>query len=142
MTEENIYTIALKYGVANLNTGVTYNQLIAHFKSKNIILNNDLQIYFHLWFYENFYVDNSVYYRVKDFVWQNAEQSESFLSPHDNSKALIMGHAHQTFQDYQELRFAYKSSKEATRLATIAIVVTIIVGIAQIIVSVFTTCSK
>ena len=34
MTEENIYTIALKYGVDNLNTGVTYNQLIAHLKSK------------------------------------------------------------------------------------------------------------
>ncbi len=139
MTKDNIYTIALKYGVDNLNAGITYNQLIAHLKSKNITLNKELQIYFHLWFYENFYLDNSVYYRVKDFVWQNSEQSESFLSPHDNSKALIMGNAHQTFQDYQELQFAYKSSKEATRLATIAIFVTIVVGIAQILVSVFAT---
>ncbi len=142
MTDDNIYTIALKYGVDNLNTGVTYNQLIAHLQSKNIALNTEQQIYFHLWFYENFYVDNSVYHRVKDFIWQNGEQSESFLSPHDNSKALIMGNAHQAFQDYQELRFAYKSSKEAKLLATIAIFVTIIVGIAQILVSIFTTCNK
>jgi hypothetical protein len=124
MTEDNIYTIALKYGVDNLNNGITYNKLLAHLKSKNIMLDTDLQQYFHLWFCENFFVDNSVYWRVKDFVFQNAEQSETFFSQFDNSKALIMGHAHQTFQDYQELKVAYESSKDASKFAIIAICVT------------------
>lgn len=54
MTEDNIYTISLKYGVDNLNNEVTYNKLLDHLKSQNITVDKDLQRYFHVWFYEKF----------------------------------------------------------------------------------------
>lgn len=141
MTDNNIYTIALKYGTDNISVGVTYNELMEHLKSKNITIDPIFQRYFHIWFYENFFVDG-VYQHIKDFNANMGYLNENVLVQHDNKKASITGDAHQTFLDHQELRFAYQSAKEATRIATLAIYITIAVGLAQILVSIFTSCNK
>lgn len=135
MTEENIYTISLKYGVDNLNNGVTYNKLLAHLKSQNVTLDKDLQRYFHVWFYESFYVD-AIYPKIKDFRWTGGGLSESVLLEYDDKKAIITGGSHQAYQDYQELKVAYKSSKDARVYAIIAICVTAIVGLIQITIAI------
>ena len=135
MTEENIYTIALKYGADNLNNGITYNNLLSHLKSKGKSLDKDIQRYFHVWFYENFYVD-AIYPKIKDFRWTSGDLGENVLAVHDDKKAILTGNSHQMYLDYQELRFAYKSSKQATWIAIWAIIVTIVIGILQIIVSI------
>lgn len=136
MTKDNIYTVSLKYGVDNLNNDVTNNKLLAHLKSQNITLDKDLQRYFHVWFYESFYVD-VIYPKIKNFRWTSGDLSESILSQYDDQKAIITGSSHQTYQDYQELKVAYKSSKDASKFATIAICVTVIVGLIQIAVAIF-----
>lgn len=141
MTDNNIYTVALKYGTDNIKNGVTYNELLEHFKSNNIIFDPSFQRYFHIWFYENFFVDG-VYQHIKDFNVNLGYLNENVLVQHDNKKATITGDAHQTYLDHQELRFAYQSAKDATRIATVAIYVTIAVGLAQILVSIFTSCDK
>ena len=136
MTEDNIYTISLKYDVDNLNNDVTYNKLLAHLKSQNITLDKDLERYFHVWFYESFYVD-AIYPKLKDYRWPGGDLSESILSQYDDKKAIITRNSHQTYQDYQELKVAYKSSRDARKFAIIAICVTAIVGLIQIAIAIF-----
>ena len=137
MENENIYTIALKYGVDNISTGVSFNELHSHLSGRGIAIEKEFNSYFRLWFYENFFVDNSVYHRVKDFIWQNSEQSEQFLSVYDNLKSVIMGHAHQAYLDHQEMKFAYESSIKATKTANAALWVTIIIGVIQIVIALY-----
>jgi hypothetical protein len=141
MTEDNIYTVSLKYGVDNLNSDVTYNKLLAHLKSQNITLDKDLLRYFHVWFYESFYVD-AIYPKIKDFKWTGGDLCESILSQFDDKKAIITGSSHQTYQDYQELKVAYKSSKDASKFAIIAICVTLLVGLIQIAITLLQNCKN
>ena len=134
MTDDNIYTIALKYGADNLNNEVTYNKLLDHLIKQNINLHQDLIRYFHVWFYENFYVD-SIYPKIKDFTWTSGDLSEQVLSRYDDQKAILTGSAHQSYQDYQELKFAYKSSRQASNIAISSIIVAIIIGLIQIFIT-------
>lgn len=131
MTQDSIYTVALKYGADNTETGITYNKLLEHLRTNNVTLDKDFQRYFHVWFYENFYVD-PIYPKIKDFQWTSGDLSESVLSKYDDYRAIITGSAHQTYLEYQELKFAYKSSRGASRIAIASIIVAIIIGLIQI----------
>ena len=136
MTENNIYTIALKYGVDNINKEITYNTLLDHLASNNITLDQDLKRYFHIWFYESFYVE-SIYVKIKDFKWTSGDLNESVLLQYDDRKAIITGASHQTYQDYQELKFAYKSARQSSRIAIASIIVAIIIGLIQIAITLY-----
>ena len=141
MTDKNIYTIALKYGIDNIKNGIAYTELLEHLKTNGISLEASFQRYFHIWFYENFFMEN-IYQQIKDFNANMGYLSEGTLIQYDNKKAIITGEAHQAYLDYQEMKFAFDASKDANRKATIAIYVTIFVGILQILVSVFTSCNN
>lgn len=132
MTNDSIYTSALKYGADNTETGITYNKLLDYLLENNVSLDKDFQRYFHVWFYENFYVD-PIYPKIKDFSWTSGDLSESVLSKYDDYKAIITGSAHQTYLEYQELKFAYKSSREASKIAIVSIIIAIIIGLIQIL---------
>ena len=141
MIENNIYTESLKFGIDNIQTGVTYNELINHLKSLNKPFQPEFQRYLHIWFYENFYVD-VIYQKIKDFNWGSGDLNENNLSKYDNEKGIIIGSAHQTYLDHQELKFAYKAAKKATESANIAIWVTAIVGLIQIVISLYQNCNN
>ena len=135
MHQDSIYTIALKYGADNTHYGITYNKLLTYLKSKNIKIDHDFQRYFHVWFYENFYVAK-IYPRIKNFEWRDDSLSEKVISQCDDDKAIITGSAHQAYLEYEELKQAYKSSKQASIIAISSIIIAIIIGLTQILISI------
>lgn len=136
MGKDSIYTISLRYGADNTETGISYNKLLAHLEKNKINLEEDFKRYFHVWFYENFYVD-SIYPKIKDFRSTSGDLNENILSQFDDAKAIITGSAHQTYLEYEELKFAFKSSRQASRIAIASIIVAIIIGLIQICIALF-----
>ena len=115
MTDDNIYTIALKYGVDNLNKEVTYNKLLDHLSKQNIILDQELKRYFHIWFYESFYVE-TIYQKIKDFKWTSGDLGEKALKEYDDRKAIITGASHQTYQDTTNINNVSNSKQKEIAL--------------------------
>ena len=86
MVKKTVYIIALEFGVDNVGNDLTYNKLLEHLHQNNITLNQEMKRYFHVWFYENFYVDG-IYPKIKDFKWTSGDLNESVLSNYDNDDA-------------------------------------------------------
>jgi hypothetical protein len=91
----------------------------------------------HVWFYENFYV-KGIYDQVKDLRFTSGTFNDTNLEKFDNKPAIITADAYQKYVDYQELKVAYQSSKDASRLATRAIWITAIIGLLQIALAIYT----
>jgi hypothetical protein len=135
--QDNIFIQSLEFGITKIDTGTSYVEFQEFLKKVQPTMQQDFKHYMHVWFYENFYV-KAIYDQVKDLRFTSGTFSDNNLKNFDNQPAIITADAYQKYVDYQELKVAYHSSKDASRLATIAILITAIIGILQIVVAVYT----
>lgn len=134
--QENIFIKSLEFGIRNMHSGTTFNDFYQFLKTMQPNIQNDFKHYMHVWFYENFYV-NVIYDQVKDLRFTSSTFQSTNLEKFDSELAIITADAYQKYVDYQELKVAYQSSKEASKYAIIAICVTALVGLIQIAITLF-----
>lgn len=139
--QENIFIKSLEFGIRNMQYGTTFNDFYQFLLTIQPNTQDDFKHYMHVWFYENFYV-KGIYDQVKDLRFTSGTFHDTNLEKFDNQTAIITADAYQKYVDYQELKVAYQSSKEASKYAIIAICVTAIVGLIQIAITLFQICNN
>jgi hypothetical protein len=125
---------ALELGIKNLEEGISYTETIAFLKTKgwNIIDSTS----FRRWFYDSFHCPE--YYThldrsdLGDIIAAKVSQINKEF---DSCKSTITGEAYFKYLDFVEVKKAFENAESSKKTATLALIVTIIVGIAQIIVS-------
>ncbi|HEX7414574.1 MAG TPA: hypothetical protein VF411_11070, partial [Bacteroidia bacterium] len=122
-----------KEGRNNMKDGISFNELIKHLGSKGFQFNAHYLDYFHIWFYTNFY-HPSVTPHLKSYTFATTEVLRK-NQERDNDTCIITGEAYENLIDFENLQEARKSSKQANKLATWAIVISIVLALIQIIIA-------
>ena len=129
--QETIYNKALEFGANNIKEGVTYNELLNYLKENKLDVNDGVARSFHVWFYETFYV-SGIYERRNDPSGMGVF-NEDVLRGKDNTKGFLTGEAYLKYLDFLEYRQALKSAKQSSNLAKIAIAISAILALIQIV---------
>lgn len=131
---DNLYIEALKEGRNNMKDGISFDELIKHLQSKGFEFSSGYLDYFRFWFYTNFY-----HLVITPHLKLSTPQSITILheatvsNPNvDNEKCIITGEAYENLIDFENLQEARKSSKQANKLATWAIIISIILGVISV----------
>lgn len=126
---------ALEFGLNNLQNGITYNETVTFLGEKG--WTNIENTSFRLWFYENF--DCMEFYLRDGNISENTstriEKNWILGTAFDNSKSIMNGDAYFKYIDFVEVKKAFEEAQSAKRIANTALIVTIIVGIIQSILS-------
>ena len=117
-SENNIYFLTLEFGVKNISKGISFNQLLEYLKSKSVLVEDNFMPYFRYWFYESFFIQE-VYpsFQSTNTIERQSALNNDYLKAQDDKLAIITGTANQSHLEFIELKFAYKSSKTATKIA-------------------------
>lgn len=131
---DNIYIDALRFGVQNMSTGTSLNELKTHLIDIGWTIDNTFHN-FDYWFFTNFFYDNA-YTTLK-----NGNSSQVYQVLYDSQawadiKCPMSSSAYETFLDFEKLNQAKIDTKKAQRLATIAIWISAGLALIQIVLQV------
>ena len=124
---DNIYIRALKIGADSLDKGISYDEIIEKLGIK--VSSGTFKRNFRLWFYSNFFHDNT--------QWNLNRKIIDLPNELDFKKSILSGGAYMNYLDYIELKEARQSAKSAKRTAIIAIWIAIVSIIAQTLFNIF-----
>ena len=134
---DNIYIDALKFGVAKMQTGITFNEMLLHLEGRiGWKIDEKYRGYLKLWFLKNFY-NNDVSPHV---IFGNPNQVSSVVNDAQNYNGLVCvmtAEAYETLLDYEKLQQTRNDSKRAQKLAIIAIWISALMAAAQIVLQVY-----
>lgn len=126
--ENNIYVKVLELGYKNHSIGISFDEVI---NELNIDLSNELfEINFAHWFYSNFYNENFEYsilaqknstFDVHHFNKHNYKNSKK----HNKEKSFIKGDSLNKYIDYLELQRTRKSSRNATVISMLSMLIAV-----------------
>ena len=125
---ENIYIETLKIGVANLDAGISYNEVKRQLNHP--IPNEEFETAYINWFYSNFFESN-VHLNVKTFNTNHIVILKSFKG-YNNETAHITGEAIFMYYQYLEVKEARSSSRTATRISLIALAISTLAATASV----------
>jgi hypothetical protein len=129
----NIYIDALKYAEENgINMAVSYNDTVNHLEKKGYFFEGDFEEYFLLWFFENFY-EKYANSTIKNGTTQQVNNLISHLRNYQEHKFTMTAKGYSTLQEFYKLEQARRDAKWANRVAISALVITLLVGIIQIL---------
>lgn len=145
---DNVYMDAINYGVANMATGTSLNEMKDHLSSIGWVFSKEHDDYFNYWFFSNFY--HQLTYRMlthgdaanANFVLMN-------MSKYFDTKLFLTSEAFEVYQSFQKLKQAKEDSKialnesrTANRYARLAFYLAITVGLIQISLEMYSTFKK
>ena len=117
---DNIYLDALKYGIDNMATGISLDELTNHLNKLGWSVDPNFQPYFHYWFYTQFYHGN-VYTTIKNGNHSQAQTVLNEVKHYSSVKCPMTAEAFETYQDFQKLKQLKEDTKKAQKLANLAI---------------------
>jgi hypothetical protein len=130
----NIYIDALKFGLTKMQTGLSFNKLLNHLRNcMGYTFEPTYLEYFRVWFHHSFYnTDISVgfKYGTEAHILSVTRQLPNL----DDHKLIMTAESYETLLDYEKLQQTRESSKKAHYLGIAAIIISVLLGIVQIII--------
>ncbi len=135
-----MYMDALRFGVESMPLGITINKLKSHLGTLGWTISDDQSEYFQYWFFTNFYHPSA---------FQNLEYGNTQQVHHMLKETATLGDvtcpmtadAYDTFLDFEKLERAKIDTKKATNLSLIAIGISAVLALIQIILQIFCGCN-
>ena len=134
-TDKNIYIYSLEFGKGKLPNGITYTELLDHLDKLGHKPTGQLEHYFHIWFYKNFWVQDMTH--LLHNSTNPLMEGVSNLIQYDSRKAVMTADAYFEYQEYLTLKQTRQDAKDARTIAIIAIVISIAIGLIQICIQIF-----
>jgi len=133
----NIYIAALQYGEERISKGVSYNDMIKHLEETGYYKKGDNISQFKEWFYLTFY--NHAWAQTVYLIKTGKTKSELEMASNDYDSLTAFLQADQMFSlyDYLELKEARVFSRQAYKIAVIAIIISGFLASFSIVVQVF-----
>ena len=128
----NIYIDALSLGSKNMSNGISFNDLKDRLCSKGYTIEGEFEKYFEHWFFSNFF-HKSATWEVKKFETGSTRILSHNLSQYHKDKCMLTGEAFMNYIEYIELIEARLSSRRAHFAAIAAIIISIILGILNLL---------
>ena len=130
-TTNNIYIDALKFG--DQQKAISFNELKEHLTKTGCDLTDDNYLkYIHYWFYRNFYHPTVL------IIFEHGQSGSVFelllkLNEYDTHKCPLTANAYEMLLDYNKLQQTRQEAKRARQLAIIAIWISVVLALLQII---------
>jgi hypothetical protein len=137
MKNKNIYIDSLKYGADHLQRGVSYIELRKHLLESGHEIPPGFEPYFKVWFFTNFFTSIMVQLRQSNAGAFGLLLQDIRNEMHDGELGIITAEAYETLLDFQKLEHAKKDTRRALRLSWIAIGISGLLALVQIILQVY-----
>lgn len=129
---DNIYFDSVAFGISKLPKGISLKELKTYLNSIGWIEKYYNHDYFHLWFFKNFY------HRDLFPIFNYGNQLSIGTALNDvkhytDNKCILTSEALEIYLDIKKIEQVRKDTKKANRLAIAAIIISILLGLIQII---------
>lgn len=131
---DNIYFDSVSFGISKMPIGISLDELKEHLRKIGWEEEYFTNEYFHLWFFTNFYIKDL----FPIFKYGNQLSINSALNDvkhYQSKKCILTSEALEIYLDIKKIEQVRKDTKRANRLAIIAIIISILLGIIQIVIN-------
>jgi hypothetical protein len=139
--KDNIYIRSLEIGHENIEKGISYFKIKEMLTSEGFEFNSNFEEYYINWFFENFYEHSQFPYYHGTRFSDNYRKLKDIGDFAKNQACILSAKAFMDYMDYIELSEARSSSNQANKnainaikLTITALIVTIILGIVELII--------